>query len=50
MTPALILHYILDHGYRPPEKFLEATTAGEFLRPEDLTWEAFPPADQSPTG
>ncbi len=37
MAPALILHYILDHGYRPPQEFLEATTAGEFLRPEHLS-------------
>ena len=44
MVPALILHYILDHGYRPPQEFLEATTAGEFLRPEHLTWEAHSPA------
>ncbi len=45
MAPALILHYILDQGYRPPQEFLEATTAGEFLRPEHLSWEAFSPLD-----
>lgn len=43
MAPALILHYILDHGYRPPQEFLDATIAGEFLRPEYLTWEAYSP-------
>ena len=40
IAPVLILHYILDHGYRPPEEFLAATTEGEFLRSEHLTWEA----------
>jgi hypothetical protein len=45
MIPALILHYILDHRYRPPQEFLEATVAGEFLRPEQLLWEAYVPEE-----
>ena len=45
MAPALILHYILAHGYRPPDEFLEATTGGEFLRPEHLIWEPYSPPD-----
>jgi hypothetical protein len=50
IAPALILHYILDHGYRPPQEFLEATTAGHFLGPDDLTWEAYSPAVRFPAG
>ena len=26
-APTLVLHYIRDHGYRPPEAFVEAVTA-----------------------
>ena len=50
MAPALILHYILDHGYCPPEEFQEAATSGEFLRPDHLTWEAYSPEDHFPAG
>lgn len=28
MCPALILHYILDHGYQPPSEFMEAIEKG----------------------
>jgi hypothetical protein len=38
ISPVLILHYILDHGYRPPDEFIEAVGQGEFLRPSDLVW------------
>ena len=38
MCPALILHYILDHGYRPPEEFLRALLQGAFLIGDDLVW------------
>jgi hypothetical protein len=31
VCPALILHYILDHGYRPPDEFVRAVTQGRFL-------------------
>ena len=41
MAPALLLHYILDHGYQPPQVFLEATSIGVFLRPGDLLWEPY---------
>jgi len=41
MLPALILHYILGHGYQPPEEVLEAIVAGEFLYPEHLIWEPY---------
>lgn len=36
MAPALLLHYILDHEYRPPDEFLEAVTNGRFLTERDL--------------
>jgi hypothetical protein len=36
MAPALLLHYILDHGYRPPDEFVQAVTAGRFLKEEDM--------------
>jgi hypothetical protein len=36
MAPALLLHYILDHGYRPPDEFLNAVSQGRFLTEEDL--------------
>lgn len=36
MAPELLLHYILDHDYQPPEEFVEAVIAGSFLTEEDL--------------
>jgi hypothetical protein len=36
LCPALILHYILDHGYRPPEEFIRAVIEGRFLTSDDL--------------
>lgn len=38
LSPVLILHYILDHAYKPPEDFIEAVKQGEFLAPGDLIW------------
>jgi hypothetical protein len=38
LSPALILHYILDHGYKPPDAFIEAVCQGEFLALNDLKW------------
>ena len=40
MAPELLLHYISDHGYCPPQQFVRATICGEFLGPDDLeiTW------------
>ena len=38
LSPVLILHYILDHEYRPPDVFIEAVQYGEFLAPDDLIW------------
>ena len=38
LSPVLILHYILDHGYQPPDAFLEAVLHGEFLSQDDLVW------------
>ncbi len=38
MCPVLILHYILDHNYKPPEEFLQALTRGIFLTAEGLIW------------
>ena len=50
MAPALILHYILDHGYRPPVAFLDAVSSGTFLRGEDLRWEVNTPDDPDTRG
>jgi hypothetical protein len=36
MAPALILHYILDHHYRPPQIFIDAVINGRFLTTDDL--------------
>lgn len=36
MFPALIPHYIVAHGYRPPDIFLEAVLAGAFIADADL--------------
>jgi hypothetical protein len=38
IAPVLILHYILDHSYRPPDAFVETVMQGEFLKPSDLVW------------
>jgi hypothetical protein len=42
MAPELLLHYILDHGYRPPDEFLDALSQGRFLTEKDLVvrWRA----------
>lgn len=36
MAPALLLHYILDHNYRPPQRFIDAVMNGKFLTIDDL--------------
>jgi hypothetical protein len=36
MAPALLLHYILDHSYCPPDEFLDALLNGRFLTEKDL--------------
>ena len=38
LSPALILHYILGHEYRPPDVFIEAVEQGRFLSLNDLIW------------
>ena len=38
LSPVLILHYILDHEYKPPGVFIEAVEEGKFLTPKDLVW------------
>jgi hypothetical protein len=38
MAPALLLHYIVDHSYCPPDEFHHAVRDGTFLRPNDLHW------------
>ncbi|MCJ7714960.1 MAG: hypothetical protein MUO54_00365 [Anaerolineales bacterium] len=40
ISPALILHYILDHGYKPPDEFIEGVCQGKFLTLADLVWTA----------
>jgi hypothetical protein len=36
MAPALLLHYILEHHYCPPQIFIDATVKGKFLTTADL--------------
>ena len=36
MAPALLLHYIIDHHYCPPQIFIDAVTKGKFLTTNDL--------------
>ncbi len=36
MAPALLLHYILEHGYQPPPEFVTATVDGRLLTADDL--------------
>lgn len=38
MAPALLLHYIVHHSYRPPDEFNHAVLNGSFLRAGDLLW------------
>jgi hypothetical protein len=49
MAPALLIHYIVDHGYRPPDEFTDAVLHGTFLRPNDLEWAEFDPAGNLPS-
>ena len=36
MAPALLLHYILEHRYRPPSEFVNAVVEGQFLTASDM--------------
>ncbi len=36
MAPALLLHYILDHHYCPPQVFIDAVHNGKFMTIDDL--------------
>jgi len=36
MFPALLLHYILVHHYRPPDEFVTAVLVGQFLNEDSL--------------
>jgi hypothetical protein len=47
MCPELILHYILDHNYKPPDEFLKALIHGSFLTYDDLIWLAEDPWRQT---
>ncbi len=47
IAPVLILHYILDHDYRPPEIFCTAVMEGRFLGPDDLDWVGEEPISSS---
>jgi hypothetical protein len=40
MAPELLLHYLSEHRYSPPQEFVLATIQGEFLGVDDLevTW------------
>ena len=48
MAPSLILHYILDHSYRPPDQFIQAVMHGSFLGPADLNWDESSPREGDP--
>ena len=37
VTPALVLHYIVNHQYRPPDVFIEAVIKGKILRRQGPT-------------
>lgn len=39
ILPRLLLHYILSHGYRPPNSCVSAIRAGQFSSPPPLTAE-----------
>lgn len=34
VAPDLIVHYVTDHGYRPPAAFVRAALVGEWIEPE----------------
>jgi hypothetical protein len=36
MAPELLLHYIVDHKYCPPDEFVDAVLTGHFLTEDDL--------------
>jgi hypothetical protein len=36
MAPALLLHYILHHRYKPPDQFVKAVIEGRILAADDL--------------
>jgi hypothetical protein len=36
MAPELLLHYICQHSYCPPQEFVRATIQGVFLGADDL--------------
>jgi hypothetical protein len=36
VAPALLLHYIIEHRYKPPEEFQDAVIFGSFLGLKDL--------------
>jgi hypothetical protein len=39
MAPELILHYLLDHQYCPPEEFVQSVLHGKFLEENNLVIE-----------
>ena len=39
MAPELLLHYILNHQYCPPDEFIQAVLHGKFLEEKDLVIE-----------
>jgi len=30
VAPTLVFHYVTDHGYQPPQEFIEAIGSGRF--------------------
>jgi hypothetical protein len=49
MAPALLVHYIVDHGYRPPDEFVDAVLHGSFMGPDDLQWTDSTPVAPAPS-
>ncbi|MFF7633100.1 hypothetical protein ACFZB9_08105 [Kitasatospora sp. NPDC008050] len=41
-APRLIGHYVLDHGYRPPQEFIDAVLAFDLDCPAEPGWARFP--------
>lgn len=33
LAPDLVIHYVVDHNYKPPENFIAAVSCGNFIQP-----------------
>ncbi|MGW7445046.1 DUF7919 family protein [Kitasatospora sp. NPDC054795] len=41
-APRLVGHYVLDHGYQPPQNFIDAVLAFDLDHPSEPSWARFP--------